>query len=650
MASEASTEELVRKTRDGCRSAFGELVHRYEGAAFATALTYVQQRHNAEDIVQEAFIAAYCKLVHLREPARFGWWLRSIVRTKALEWLRAERRLPSDTTDVNEANLADAGSSDDGMRCSGELWNAVATLPEILREAILIYYVDHASYKHLARYLNVPVTTVKGRLQQARLKLRQALGTDVETLTMSGLQARDNIEEAIAKIARDEIHETIPLNGTRHLVFFSSMDADIEICQTDGEEVIVTGSRAAVGLTEKDARAALDTVRVRDDQVESFLESGPHPHKVARWKGEQDETELVPEDSEWQIPDILKRGTSFGGRASAHRVREHFSDITTREEEMVDTIKSALEKRSTRISLIHEDIAETNLPYEAFTEPVKRVFRPRIGPHLWSYTDDGRLEKVEGTFRGPAGMVDLVVAMPVGTTVTVLNSLPDRNYFEPEYGSKGLSIRANALRANVNLVECADVELGDIDGDVCLFSTELTLARNIHGEFMLSDYGVGGFEINNRCRALPRPVTVEDVNGDIDMDVARLDLTLKDISGSVWVRNRYGTTIFHVTKHERGSTYCLETDSGDITARISPNLHAPEALRNEEIAACTLCGTIDIYLPYGTGGGIVGPEMQIVSRHPRDWDTFSDRIPTFVARSTSGKIRVGEPSWLDREE
>jgi RNA polymerase sigma-70 factor, ECF subfamily len=649
---QTSDAHWVEQTRAGDRAAFGRLVRTHRNAAYAVARNYVHRHDDAEDIVQDAFILAYCKLVQLREAQHFGRWLQSIVRTRALDWIRKHKAssIADDATESECAAVAQVSANRhaDETR-SADLWDMVRGLPAKHREAIQTYYLNGFSYQQTAEYLGLPVTTVKGRLQQARMKLKTALTSDGEIPDMGSDRVEKGIEEAIANIATEEIHETIPLNGTRHVVLFSSMDAEIEICQTDGEDVIVTGSKATVGLTEEDARAALDTIRIRGDQVESFLDSGPHPHKVARWKGQQEETQFAPEDSEWQIPDILEHGTSFGRQASVHRVLEHFPEIATRENEMAQIIMNALCEHSTRISLIHEDIEETSLPHEALTESVKRVFAPRMGPYEMTFTDDGDIESAKGSFRGPAGMVDLVVAVPSDVTVTVLHSVPARDRLFPAHGSKGLSISADSLSGTLNLVECRNVELSSIDGDVCLFSTELVSAKDIRGTLMLSDYDMGDRADQSTDRDRPRSTDVGNVDGEVHIDVARLDLTLGDIGRSMSVRNRFGDTVFHMTKRPPGSTYCLESDSGAITARLSPDLCAPEALGEEEVIACTLCGTIDSYSPYGFAGTMFGSEMYMVSwrqNHPE----AAAREPALVVKSASGKIRIGEPAWLDREE
>lgn len=63
----------------GDANAFEPLVRRYQNAAFAVAMGFLRDRTDAEDVVQDAFVAAYCKLSQLKDPATFGSWLHRIV-------------------------------------------------------------------------------------------------------------------------------------------------------------------------------------------------------------------------------------------------------------------------------------------------------------------------------------------------------------------------------------------------------------------------------------------------------------------------------------------------------------------------------------------------------------------------------------------
>src|SRR3982074_2098106 len=84
-------EQLVRRASAGDVSAFVDLTRRFQHFAFGSALALVRDFQLAEDIVQEAFVAAWTALPTLAEPAAFPGWLRGIVRHHAFRVLRRKQ-------------------------------------------------------------------------------------------------------------------------------------------------------------------------------------------------------------------------------------------------------------------------------------------------------------------------------------------------------------------------------------------------------------------------------------------------------------------------------------------------------------------------------------------------------------------------------
>src|SRR5882672_1828243 len=87
-------ERLVRRASGGDVAAFVALTRRFQHFAFGTALALVRDFQQAEDVVQEAFLAAWSSLPSLSEPQAFPGWLRGIVRHQAARVLR-RRHLPT---------------------------------------------------------------------------------------------------------------------------------------------------------------------------------------------------------------------------------------------------------------------------------------------------------------------------------------------------------------------------------------------------------------------------------------------------------------------------------------------------------------------------------------------------------------------------
>src|SRR4030095_14559739 len=94
------------------REMFGELVRRYQDAAFATAYMILKDRPAAEDATQAAFLTAWLRRHDLREPLAFGGWLRTIVRT---ECFRTIRRKQGTMVPLDESVRLPAGPEPDEL-------------------------------------------------------------------------------------------------------------------------------------------------------------------------------------------------------------------------------------------------------------------------------------------------------------------------------------------------------------------------------------------------------------------------------------------------------------------------------------------------------------------------------------------------------
>jgi RNA polymerase sigma factor (sigma-70 family) len=157
------------------QDAFGELVRRFQDTAFAYAYAILRERTAAEDAVQAAFLTAWLHRRELNEPAAFGGWLRTIVRTECHRILR-QPRLTTVSLDAVEPPRVDA---DEETLLTRELrqllLKAIRDLPDADRAVILLKYASESSYQDLSLFLNKPIGTVKKRLHVARRRLRASL-------------------------------------------------------------------------------------------------------------------------------------------------------------------------------------------------------------------------------------------------------------------------------------------------------------------------------------------------------------------------------------------------------------------------------------------------------------------------------------------
>jgi len=175
----ADEVQLVKEAQSGDRTAFAELACRYRTAAYAAAYIRVGNHHDAEDIAQEALLTAYEKIAALIYPEKFGAWLCAIAARKAMR-RKSQKAKETEHLQViaEQSSLTEKQDVWESL-AAGELREVVhtliASLSQIHREAIELYYLQGYSVKEIAKFLDVPKGTVKRRLFDARQKLKRQL-------------------------------------------------------------------------------------------------------------------------------------------------------------------------------------------------------------------------------------------------------------------------------------------------------------------------------------------------------------------------------------------------------------------------------------------------------------------------------------------
>lgn len=174
--------QIVAQSLRGDTEAFGKLVSRYQGAVYATAFYYAGRYGAAEDIAQEAFLAAYRSLPRLKDPTRFGPWLKEITCRTAANWLRRHaKRLQTETPLPfrRTVNLEDLREGPRAVLERGERYErvqrAIDTLPERYRLPVVLRYLQELSYDEIGNFTGESREEVRGILQRAGRQLRDLL-------------------------------------------------------------------------------------------------------------------------------------------------------------------------------------------------------------------------------------------------------------------------------------------------------------------------------------------------------------------------------------------------------------------------------------------------------------------------------------------
>ena len=180
--------EQVEKVLAGDQAAYEPLVEAYQGRIFAFVAGRIRDFSATEDIVQNAFVEAYMHLKSLKSPEKFSGWLRGIALNLSNKWLQQKRPIVSIdetsrdiTPEVSELPLPDLPDEAlEKTETKEAIIAAIDTLPDIYREAVLLHYMEGMTYPEIAAFLDIPESTVTGRLQVARNRLRDELMPMVE--------------------------------------------------------------------------------------------------------------------------------------------------------------------------------------------------------------------------------------------------------------------------------------------------------------------------------------------------------------------------------------------------------------------------------------------------------------------------------------
>jgi len=158
---------LIRAARQGDRDAAGELFRRHWAAAWRTAYGVTGRRAMADDIAADAFERAFAALARFDERRPFVPWLHRIVVNRALDLLRAERRLVGGDPPPEPPDTSRFDSEGDRA-----LLEAVAALPLQRRVVVVLRYGIGMGPDEIAKVLDLPSGTVHSRLARALEQLR----------------------------------------------------------------------------------------------------------------------------------------------------------------------------------------------------------------------------------------------------------------------------------------------------------------------------------------------------------------------------------------------------------------------------------------------------------------------------------------------
>lgn len=185
---------LITRCQRGDVEAFNLLLQRYERVVFNFAYRLAGNYDDANDVAQEAFVRAYNAIHTFRGDAAFSTWIFRITTNVFLD--EKKRRKNRNYTSLDEVveleessvgrQIEDPAPNPEEILTANErtqlIGRAVQSLPEHQRTMVVLYHVQHKAYEEIAQIMDLPIGTVKSRLNRARLALKDKLSEIKELL------------------------------------------------------------------------------------------------------------------------------------------------------------------------------------------------------------------------------------------------------------------------------------------------------------------------------------------------------------------------------------------------------------------------------------------------------------------------------------
>jgi len=174
-------EDLVEKCKQGNQAAHKDLYNLYSGAMFSICYRIANDRDDAQDILQDAFISAFKNIESYRGTASFGAWLKKIVVNKAINHIKRKRLefVPVEEMSVEVAE--EDVYEDEEIYLNVEMVKgAIQQLPNGYRVVFSLYLLEGYDHKEIGEILGITESTSKSQYNRAKKKLREILKSEYE--------------------------------------------------------------------------------------------------------------------------------------------------------------------------------------------------------------------------------------------------------------------------------------------------------------------------------------------------------------------------------------------------------------------------------------------------------------------------------------
>lgn len=183
---EALVKKRINQVLKGNQNAFGEIVDLYKNQVFQICLRLLGNRHEAEDLAQEAFVRAFVNIQSFNLKMKFSTWLYRIATNLCIDRLRKKKpdyHLDAEVAGTEGLDLYSQIAAGimmpeeelESLELQESIQAVISKLPEKYRSVIVLKYIEELSLKEISEILDLPVGTVKTRIHRGREALRKQL-------------------------------------------------------------------------------------------------------------------------------------------------------------------------------------------------------------------------------------------------------------------------------------------------------------------------------------------------------------------------------------------------------------------------------------------------------------------------------------------
>ena len=169
-------DELIHRCRQGDRSAFQQVYKQYSRSMYNVGYRIVNDRDEAHDVLQDAFISAFRNLESYRGDATFGAWLKRIVVNKAINYVKRKRM-----ESIPEHEDWDVGMDEDSNELESfpftveRVRKAIDELPDGYRMVLSLYLIEGYDHSEIAEIMGITESTSKSQFNRSKKKLKELL-------------------------------------------------------------------------------------------------------------------------------------------------------------------------------------------------------------------------------------------------------------------------------------------------------------------------------------------------------------------------------------------------------------------------------------------------------------------------------------------